>query len=247
MAEGPPERPGRTPLPHIVVPWAASDQAYKGRAGGQSKPPRLISDREEHAARLSDELESARDAARANVAEVSSAIARRWFRAVSRELVRRAGVQARAAEPRQLRCEAAERDARDRLLARACRGLAAVRRCRKLLHEDRAVRDRADVTRAIRRTRPSSPTSQTCAWPCYTTCGRSQSSSPSPTRSAGGRYGWHVSRQLAAARNAKADDVGNFPTRVQVPRPGAVLRAVAAERAWPWCPSCSPSRRTWSR
>src|SRR5487761_1514280 len=71
VAEGPPERPGRTPLPHLVVPWAASDQAYKGRSGGAARPIRAIGDRQGHAARLSGELESARDAARANLAEVS--------------------------------------------------------------------------------------------------------------------------------------------------------------------------------
>ena len=71
MAEGPPERPGRTPLPHIVVPWAASDQAYRGRSGGAAKPIKAIGDRRGHAARLSAELESARDAARVKLAQVS--------------------------------------------------------------------------------------------------------------------------------------------------------------------------------
>ena len=71
MAEGPPERPGRTPLPHIVVPWAASDQAYKGRAGGQSKLLRTIGNRQEHTARLTGELESAHTEAQAKVAEVA--------------------------------------------------------------------------------------------------------------------------------------------------------------------------------
>ncbi len=71
MAEGPPERPGRTPLPHIVVPWAASDQAYKGRSGGVAKSIKAIGDRQGHAARLSGELESARDAARVKLAQVS--------------------------------------------------------------------------------------------------------------------------------------------------------------------------------
>ena len=71
MAEGPPERPGRLPLPHIVVPWAASDQSYRGRSGGAPKPVRAIGDRQGHAARLSGELESARDAARAKLTEVS--------------------------------------------------------------------------------------------------------------------------------------------------------------------------------
>ena len=71
MAEGPPERPGRAPLPHLVVPWPASDQAYKGRSGGAAKPIRVIGERQSHAARLSGELESARDSARAKLAEVS--------------------------------------------------------------------------------------------------------------------------------------------------------------------------------
>jgi hypothetical protein len=71
MAEGPPERSGSTPLPHIVVPWAASDQAYKGRAGGQAKPLRTIGNRQEHTARLTGELDSAHTEAQAKVAEVA--------------------------------------------------------------------------------------------------------------------------------------------------------------------------------
>ena len=71
MAEGPPERRGRAPLSHLVVPWPASDQAYKGRSGGAAKPIRAIGDRQSHAARLSGELESARDSARAKLAGVS--------------------------------------------------------------------------------------------------------------------------------------------------------------------------------
>jgi hypothetical protein len=79
MAEGPPERPGRAPLPHIVVPWPASDEAYKGRSGGAPKPIRPIGDRPGHAARLSGELESAQDAARAQLAEVSPDVAADGF------------------------------------------------------------------------------------------------------------------------------------------------------------------------
>jgi hypothetical protein len=71
MSEGSPERPGRASLPHILVPWAASDQAYRGRSGGQTKPPRAIGDRGAHAGRLSGELEIARDTALAQVAEVA--------------------------------------------------------------------------------------------------------------------------------------------------------------------------------
>ena len=80
VAEGPPERPGRTPLPHIVVPWAASDQAYKGRRSGARRSRfRAIGDRQGHAARLSGELESARDAARGKLAEVSPDVAADGF------------------------------------------------------------------------------------------------------------------------------------------------------------------------
>jgi Subtilase family len=79
MAEGPPERTSRTPLSHLVVPWPASEQAYKGRSGGAAKPIRAIGDRQSHAARLSGELESARDLARAKLAEVSPDVAADGF------------------------------------------------------------------------------------------------------------------------------------------------------------------------
>ena len=49
----------------------ASDQAYAGRGGGAPKPIRAIADRQSHAARLAGELESARDTARAKLTEVS--------------------------------------------------------------------------------------------------------------------------------------------------------------------------------
>lgn len=42
MPEGPPGHPGRTPLPHILVPWAASEHACRGRGGGAGKPIRQI-------------------------------------------------------------------------------------------------------------------------------------------------------------------------------------------------------------
>jgi Subtilase family len=79
MAEGPPERSARAPLPHILVPWAATDQAYRGRAGGAAKPIRQIGDRRAHAGKLSGELEAARDAAQEKVAEVSPEIAANGF------------------------------------------------------------------------------------------------------------------------------------------------------------------------
>ena len=79
MAEGPPERPGHAPLPHILVPWAATEQAYRGRAGGSGKPIRRIGDRRAHAGELSGELEAARDAAQEKVAEVSPEIAANGF------------------------------------------------------------------------------------------------------------------------------------------------------------------------
>jgi len=73
MSEGQPERPGRASLPHLQVPWAASEHAYRGRAGGQAKPLRAIGDRSAHAGRLSGELETARDTALAKVAQVAEA------------------------------------------------------------------------------------------------------------------------------------------------------------------------------
>ena len=79
MAEGPPERPGRTPLPHIVVPWAGEDQAYRGRSGGSGKPPKQIDDRQGHAAKLSGELDDARQTAQSRVADVRPEIAAAGF------------------------------------------------------------------------------------------------------------------------------------------------------------------------
>ena len=73
MAEGPPERPDHVSLPHILVPWAASEQEYRGRGGGQAKPLRAIGDRAAHSARLSGELETARDEALVRVAGVAAA------------------------------------------------------------------------------------------------------------------------------------------------------------------------------
>jgi hypothetical protein len=71
VAEGPPERPSRAPLPHILVPWVAAEQAYRGRSGGTAKPIRQLGDRRGHAEKLSGELEAAQDAAREKLADVS--------------------------------------------------------------------------------------------------------------------------------------------------------------------------------
>lgn len=79
MTDRPPERPGHTPLPHILVPWTASEHTYKGRGGGAPKPIRQIGDRRGHAERLSGELAAARDAAQQKLAEVSPAIAADGF------------------------------------------------------------------------------------------------------------------------------------------------------------------------
>lgn len=75
MTEGSPERPGRAPLPHILVPWAASEQAYRGRGGGGKKPIREIGNREAHARKLTGELEAAQDAAQRRLARVDPEIA----------------------------------------------------------------------------------------------------------------------------------------------------------------------------
>ncbi len=79
MAEGPPERPGRAPLPHIRVPWGASEHAYRGRGRGAPNPIRQIGDRRGHAGRLSGELETARDTARQRLAGVDPEIAADGF------------------------------------------------------------------------------------------------------------------------------------------------------------------------
>lgn len=79
MSEGKPERPGRVNLPHILVPWRAAEQAYRGRGGGAPKPIRQIGDRRGHAAKLTGELESARDAAREKLNDVDPEIAADGF------------------------------------------------------------------------------------------------------------------------------------------------------------------------
>ena len=235
MAEGPPERPGRTPLPHIVVPWAASDQAYKGRAGGQSKPPRLISDREEHAARLSDELESARDAARANVAEVSSAIAADGF-ALS--------VESWSDEPGYKLALQSLDSSGAKLLSVTPETDSSPERAVVWLPFGAVGNFFTKIEQyATEQTSRGNPKNQALVanigelrlavlhdlW-------QEPEEFPEPDEV---RW-WEVwLARLAptrSTRNAKADDVGNFRTRVQVPSPGAVLRAVAAERAWPMVP-----------
>jgi hypothetical protein len=79
MTDGTPERPGRVPLPHILVPWQAAERAYRGRGGGAPKPIRQIGDRRGHAEKLAGELESARDAARERLSEVDPEIAAGGF------------------------------------------------------------------------------------------------------------------------------------------------------------------------
>jgi hypothetical protein len=78
MTEGTPER-GRAPLPHILVPWAASEQTYRGRGGGGKKPIREIGDREAHARKLIGELEAAQDTAQQRLARVDPEIAPNGF------------------------------------------------------------------------------------------------------------------------------------------------------------------------
>lgn len=75
MSDGSPERPSRAPLPHILVPWAATEQAYRGRGGGGKKPIREIGDVQAHARKLTDELEAAQDTARQGLMRVDPEIA----------------------------------------------------------------------------------------------------------------------------------------------------------------------------
>jgi hypothetical protein len=79
MTERSPEPRNRAPLPHILVPWAASEQNYRGRAGGTRKPIRQIGDRQGHAGKLSGELEAAQDAAQERLAGVAPEIAADGF------------------------------------------------------------------------------------------------------------------------------------------------------------------------
>lgn len=79
MTEGPPQGPGRAPLPHILVPWIPAEHGYRGRAGGAPKPIRQISDRRAHAEKLSSELEVARDLALERLGSVSPEVAATGF------------------------------------------------------------------------------------------------------------------------------------------------------------------------
>ena len=63
MPDGTPERRGESQLPHLVIPWPGSDQPYRSRSGGQARRIHGIVDRGGHAARLSGELEAARQTA----------------------------------------------------------------------------------------------------------------------------------------------------------------------------------------
>jgi hypothetical protein len=74
MSERPPEPLASAPLPHILVPWVASEETYRGRGRGAPKPIRQIADRLEHAGKLSGELEAAQDAARRRLAAVDPEI-----------------------------------------------------------------------------------------------------------------------------------------------------------------------------
>ena len=232
MAEGPPERPGRTPLSHLVVPWPASDQAYRGRSGGAAKPIRAIGDRQSHAARLSGELESARDAARAKLAEVSPDVVADGF-ALS--------VESWSDEPGyKLAVQSLDTSGAKLLsvmpghgpVARACRGLAAVRRGRGVLHEDRAVRHRDHVPGQSKepgaRGQHRRPAPRGAARPVAGTravprgrrgplvggvAGTSRADACHPEKQKGRRW---ILPAPSASRSG----------------PGAVLRAVAAERAW---------------
>lgn len=75
MSEGLPERPGRASLPHILVPWAPSEEAYRGRGRGDKKPIREIGNLQVHARKLTDELEAAQDTAQRRLAQVDPEIA----------------------------------------------------------------------------------------------------------------------------------------------------------------------------
>lgn len=79
MTDRQPEPSPRSALPHLVVPWAASDQPYRGRGGGQPTLIRPVGDRREHADELKGKVEAARDEARATVTEMDPAIAANGF------------------------------------------------------------------------------------------------------------------------------------------------------------------------
>jgi Subtilase family len=79
MTERTPEPPGRAELPHILVPWVATEQSYRGRGMGGKNPLRQIGDRRGHADKLKGELETARDVALGRVAAVAPEIAAGGF------------------------------------------------------------------------------------------------------------------------------------------------------------------------
>jgi hypothetical protein len=235
MAEGPPERPGSTPLPHLVVPWSASDQAYRGRSGGPGKPPRQIGDRRGHAAQLSGELEAARDTARAQVADVPREIAADGF-ALS--------VDSWSDEP-------GYRLALQRLDSSGARLLSVVPETDQ--SPERAViwLPFGDVQKfftkieqfATEQTSGGHPKNQALVaniaelrLAALHDLWQEPEQFPDPDEV---RW-WEIwLARLAparATRNAKPGDARSVPPRTQLPGPGAVLRAVAAERGWPMVP-----------
>jgi len=60
MPDGTSER-SDSQLPHLIVPWAAADHAFKGRSAPQQSKIRQITDRSGHASRLADQLAAAEE------------------------------------------------------------------------------------------------------------------------------------------------------------------------------------------
>jgi hypothetical protein len=236
MAEGPPERSGRAPLPHILIPWAATEQAYRGRAGGAGKPIRQIGDRRAHAGKLSGELEAARDAAQEKVAEVSPEIAANGFalsvEAWSDDPSYKLAVQSLDTSGGKLLSVLPSTDqVPDRAVVwlpfdavpaffRKIEQFATETTSRGVPRNQALVANIAELRLAVLRDLWQEP-----------------EQFPDPEE---GRW-WEV--WLArfepgrSIRNAKASDLGASPeTTTASARPGATLRAIAREQGWPMAP-----------
>ena len=244
MAEGPPERPGRTPLSHLVVPWPASDQAYKGRGGGAAKPIKAIGDRQSHAARLSGELESARDAARAKLAEVSPDVVADGFalsvESWSDEPGYKLAVQSLDTSGAKL---LSVTPGTDQSPERAVVWLpfgAVGAFFTKIEQFATETTSRGNPRNQAARGQHRRPAPHSAARPVAGT----RASSQTPTRSAGGRCGWRVSHRRLPPGEAKR---ATLDSSRLVSWPAAPARSCA--RSLPngpgkWCPDCSPSRTT---
>jgi hypothetical protein len=128
MTERTPEPPRRAVLPHILVPWAATEQPYRGRAGGTSNPLRQVGDRRGHADKLKGDLETARNVALGRVAAVDPEIAAEGFALSVEGWSDVPGYRLAVQSLDTSGAKVAQRNTGDEPVTRPGRGLAALRR-----------------------------------------------------------------------------------------------------------------------